>query len=93
MAGESESRIPSGPAISWPSVLVVFLLLAAASLRRINQGSGGGHHGPDPAHLLFSRFERLDGIHRIHPGIYRQHRLPAHARSEVGLAERSRPPK
>src|SRR5258705_821625 len=31
MAGESESRIPSGPAISWPSVLVVFLLLAAAS--------------------------------------------------------------
>jgi heme exporter protein C len=31
MAGEPESRIPSGPAISWPSVLVVFLLLAAAS--------------------------------------------------------------
>ena len=31
MAGESELRIPSGPAISWPSVLVVFLLLAAAS--------------------------------------------------------------
>jgi heme exporter protein C len=31
MAGESESRIPSGPAISWLSVLVVFLLLAAAS--------------------------------------------------------------
>src|SRR3981189_3850933 len=31
MAGESESRIPSGPAISWPPVLVVFLLVAAAS--------------------------------------------------------------
>ena len=31
MSGESESRIPSDPAISWPSVLVVFLLLAAAS--------------------------------------------------------------
>src|SRR6202045_4497880 len=31
MAGESQSRTMSGPAISWPSVLVVFLLLAAAS--------------------------------------------------------------
>src|ERR1700726_2646828 len=31
MAGESKSRTLSGPAISWPSVLVVFLLLAAAS--------------------------------------------------------------
>jgi heme exporter protein C len=31
MAGESASRVPSGPAISLPSVIVVFLLLAAAS--------------------------------------------------------------
>src|SRR5467141_2207442 len=31
MAGESQSRTPSGPVISWPSVMVVFLLLAAAS--------------------------------------------------------------
>jgi heme exporter protein C len=31
MAGESQSQLPSGPAISWPWVLVVFLLLAAAS--------------------------------------------------------------
>ena len=31
MAAESQSRTMSGPAISWPSVLVVFLLLAAAS--------------------------------------------------------------
>src|SRR5882762_9727083 len=31
MAGESQSRTPSGPVISWPSVMVDFLLLAAAS--------------------------------------------------------------
>src|ERR1700687_4464157 len=31
MADESQSRIPSGPALSLPSVVVVFLLLAAAS--------------------------------------------------------------
>src|ERR1700674_1752706 len=31
MAGESQSRTLSGAVISWPSVLVVFLLLAAAS--------------------------------------------------------------
>src|SRR5260370_8408840 len=31
MAAESQSRTPSGPAISLPSALVVFLLLAAAS--------------------------------------------------------------
>ncbi len=31
MAGESQSRIPAGAAISLPSALIVFLLLAAAS--------------------------------------------------------------
>jgi len=31
MAGESESRTLSGPVISWASVMVVFLLVAAAS--------------------------------------------------------------
>src|ERR1700704_6921292 len=31
MAGESQSRTLSGPVISWSSVMVVFLLVAAAS--------------------------------------------------------------
>src|SRR6266853_4087472 len=37
MAGESESRIPSGAAISLPSALIVFLLLAASSFGSLIQ--------------------------------------------------------
>ena len=35
-------------------------------LWRADLGSDGKHDGHDPAHFLFSRFERLDRIRRFH---------------------------